>query len=66
MDPDNRNSSLTATTNGSSPSRGGRLDLALARTSDGLPARNEDDFEEVVFEVCPVGWDSHCPHELRR
>ena len=34
MDPDNRNSSLTATTNGSPAPRGGRLDRALARTSD--------------------------------
>jgi cardiolipin synthase A/B len=34
MDPDNRNPSPTATTNGSPTSRGGRLDLALARTSD--------------------------------
>jgi cardiolipin synthase len=34
MDSDNRNSSPTATTNGSPTSRGGRLDRALARTSD--------------------------------
>ncbi len=34
MDPDNRNSSLTATTNGSPAPKGGRLDRALARTSD--------------------------------
>ena len=34
MNSDNRNSSLTATTNDSPASRGGRLDRALARTSD--------------------------------
>jgi cardiolipin synthase A/B len=34
MDPDNRNPSLTATTNSTPTSRGGRLDRALARTSD--------------------------------
>jgi cardiolipin synthase A/B len=34
MDPDNNNSSLTARTDGTPASRGGRLDRALARTSD--------------------------------
>jgi len=34
MDPDSRDSSLTATTDGTPASRGGRLDRALARTSD--------------------------------